>query len=259
MARTERTDKHREKDHKLTKNQFIKKADEIKTRNISGKAFWCEHREQMIPADKICHKIQTTQGCKIGIYNPDTQTGCPLFESKLAVKAEGNKSKGKGKGSGKLSYQTIMKNIFLEKGYSSLDDLVTAINDHPSRKGVNRPADNKNVSVGISILKNSNRVKAPLRIDFSRKLKLYFYLDFEGENMKNKITKLEAEYDAKVKKEKAAEKKALDDKIDKDRVVIVTPFVDLAAQKKKNAAPPKDKKPSPKKTAPKKTTTKPKK
>jgi hypothetical protein len=218
MARTERTDKHREKDHKLTKNQFIKKADEIKTRNISGKAFWCEHREQMIPADKICHKIQTTQGCKIGIYNPDTQTGCPLFESKLAVKAEGNKSKGKGKGSGKLSYQTIMKNIFLEKGYSSLDDLVTAINDHP---------------VGISILKNSNRVKAPLRIDFSRKLKLYFYLDFEGENMKNKITKLEAEYDAKVKKEKAAEKKALDDKIDKDRVVIVTPFVDLAAQKKK--------------------------
>jgi hypothetical protein len=203
MARTERTDKHREKDHKLTKTQFVKKADEIKARNVSGKAFWCEHREQMIPADKICHKIQTTQGCKIGIYNPDTQTGCPLFESKLAVKAEGSKSKGKGKGSGKLSYQTIMKNIFLEKGYSSLDDLVTTINDHPSRKEVNKPADNKNVSVGISILKNSNRVKAPLRIDFSRKLKLYFYLDFEGEDMKKKMADLEAEYDLQKKVENA--------------------------------------------------------
>jgi hypothetical protein len=241
MARTERTNEAREKDHQVTKKEFTKKADQIKLNCVAGKPFWCDQREQMVTSDKICEKIQSTQGCKAGKYSPDHQTGCPLWEAKLSAKAT-SKPKSKGKGSGKASYQTIMTAIFLDKGFESLDNLVKTINNHPSRQNVERAADAKNVSVGISILKNPNRVKAPLTIDFSRKLKLYFCLDVDG--MRTKMAEMEKEYDAKAKEKKAAEKKTEEKKTEEKKT------------EEKKSTP---KKTTPKKTAPKKTAAKPKK
>jgi hypothetical protein len=195
MARTDRTDKQRTADRATLAKEKAASDRKIKESMLKGESFYCESREQQI-LEPICVKVQGTAGCKA--------TDCCLWDAKLNLKAETQPgTKKKSKGSGKLSYQAIMKAHFIETGFATLPALVDLINDHPSRKSVERAADLKNVSVGISILKNSKRVKNPLRIDFSRKTKLYYYLDFEGIS---EIQKADlADYEANKPAEKTAD------------------------------------------------------
>jgi hypothetical protein len=162
-----------------------------------GKSFWCAQREQQVQGLKICEKIQKTQGCKCGPFTKKNLTGCPFWDAKLNSKAEGKKSAKSG--SGKASYQTIMRAYFLETGFATIQTLVDLINSHPSREKVARKADAKNTSVGISILRNSKRVKNPLNISYSKKTKLYYCLDFKG--MKEKELADVASYDSAKKEE----------------------------------------------------------
>ena len=185
MARTQRTEKQIQKDHTQLANEKAELFRKINEAEIKGQPFWCFTREQRIDG-AVCKKVQSTAGCPAGADN------CPLWDSKANLKAEQKPGEPKKNKSGKLSYQVIMKAYFLRVGSATLKELVDLINYHPSRKGVERQADNKNVSVGVSILKNPKRMKNPLTIDFSRKTKTYYCLDVKG--MKKMLTQDESDY-----------------------------------------------------------------
>jgi hypothetical protein len=172
MARTKRTEEQKQADRDLVAEKKSEDFKKILKNEVLGKSFWCHTREQQIQGP-VCQKMQTTAGCPAGLEN------CPLWDSKANLKAETKPGSKKAK-SGKLSYQVIMKAHFLEFGVATLPELVDLINNHPSRKNVDRKADNKNVSVGVSILKNPKRMKNPLNISFSRLTGRYYCFDLEG-------------------------------------------------------------------------------
>lgn len=213
MARKERDNKAREKDHKQIAAEKKETDRKILELNMQGKNHWCENREQQI-APAVCEKVQSSAGCP--------NTDCPVWEAELNGKATKKPRTNKKGGPTKSSYQTIMSAYFFENGVATLDQLVKAINSDPTRKDVERIADHKNVSVGISILKNATRVKNPLRIEYSRITKLYYFLDHEAaaEQYKTDLARIEEEKKAKRKaaaEAKKAEKATGDKKAEKKK------------------------------------------
>jgi hypothetical protein len=207
---SEKKNQESAQNHEEAQKKFELNATKISELNLKGKSHWCDQKEQQI-APAICTKFQKTAGCQIGPINKESRTGCPCWNSELNAKATG-KPRKKSSGPTKNSYQTIMAKIFYSDGFSTLDNLVEKINSDPTRSDVKRLADNKNVSVGISILKNASRVKNPLRIEYSRVTKLYYYLDNEIGKEKYESDMVKVESDKKAKRaKKAAEKKAAEE------------------------------------------------
>lgn len=198
MARKKRDNKARAKDHKMVKENTEEINRKILELNMQGKSHWCQNREQRIQP-KVCEKVQSSAGCP--------NTNCPVWEAELNAKATKKPRTNKKGGPTKNSYQTIMSAYFYENGVATLDQLVEAINSDPTRKDVKRIADYKNVSVGISILKNATRVKNPLRIEYSRITKLYYFLDHEGAATQYKEDMVRIEEEKKAKRKAAAEAK----------------------------------------------------
>ena len=205
-----------EKDHKLALDKFEADATKISNLNLEGNSHWCDLREQLI-SPPVCKKVQSSAGCTIGPCNKSTLAGCPVWKSELNAKSAATPKKKKAGGTARNSYQTIMAQVFMADGFATLDHLVETINADPTRQGVKRPADHKNVSVGISILRNPTRVANPLRIEHSRITKLYYYLDSETGKEKYESDMVQVEADKKAKKaakkedkpaDKPAEKKA---------------------------------------------------
>lgn len=213
MARKERDNKAREKDYKQIAAEKKETDRKILELNMQGKNHWCENREQQI-APAVCEKVQSSAGCP--------NTDCPVWEAELNGKATKKPRTNKKGGPTKSSYQTIMSAYFFENGVATLDQLVKAINSDPTRKDVKRFADHKNVSVGISILKNATRVKNPLRIEYSRITELYYFLDHKAaaEQYKTDMARIEEEKKAKRKaaaEAKKAEKATGDKKAEKKK------------------------------------------
>ena len=203
-ASSKLSNKIRKFEKEMTMEQAQESINKILDNEAEGKPFWCGQREQQIAGTAICDKIQSTQGCKMGMFSPENLTGCCFWQAELNSKATGKKSKKSG-GSGKFSYQTIMRAYFLEHGQATIQQLVDCINDHPSRQGVARKADEKNTSVGVSILRNPKRIKNPLTISYSKKSKLYYCYDVEG--MREAEAADVADYDADTKAAKKEETK----------------------------------------------------
>lgn len=147
------------------------------TQAADRKTFWCPLKENQT-ALAVCRKTQGLGECN--------HQDCPYWQTSLQPKAgalKKKKSRSKSATSGKLSYQTIIAAHLNETGVATLDELVNAINTHPTRSACT-PADHKNVSVGVSILCNKKRQKNPLAIQYSRITKLYYLLDSEAGKLK---------------------------------------------------------------------------
>ena len=193
----------RENDRKLTSKEFSESSQKISALHLSGKPHFCELKQGQIQA-KVCEHTQKTAGCKIGPANKSTQTGCSCWEQVLAdefiKKSGGSKKKSKSSGPVKNSYQTIITRYLLTNGVAKIEDLVDEINSDITRQEVKRPADAKNTSVGISILRNPTRTKSPLNIQYSRITRLYYLMSDEKASAQYKSDMAQIESDKKSKK-----------------------------------------------------------
>ena len=128
-----------------------------------GKPVECATREYARVHPKVCQQIQKTDSC--------THPDCIHFDTSI----KRGVSPKKATGPKKLSYQDLIRIYMEEHGVATIHQLVNFINKHDSRKHVERKADAKNVSVGVSILGNKNRMKKPFRTIYDRTTKLYFW------------------------------------------------------------------------------------
>jgi hypothetical protein len=208
------------KKRQLTEAQIAETNRKEMENFLKGKPVHCQSRDQRLDP-KVCENVQKTAGC--------SELDCQFYDTSLAAKATG-KPKSKSSKPRKASYQTLMRAVFDDKGFATLDELVKVTG-----------ADAKNTSVGVSILRNPKRVKFPMKIAYHRPSKTYFNLDHTigaSEYIKAEEShELQKRADAKAKREakKAEEAKKTE-----------TPETEKAAPKKT----------APKKTAPKKTTKK---
>jgi len=82
---------------------------------------------------------------------------------KTAAKAAPAKKGGKTKG--KVSYQTILRDLFTKKKKVTKDAIMKALG-----------CDSKNAAVAVSILRNPKRTKEPMKIQYDRKTETYSLL-----------------------------------------------------------------------------------
>ena len=68
MSRTPRTDQQKGKDRNQLADKAKAGAQKINEAEIKGESFWCARQEQRI-GGPVCQKIQSTQGCKIGLFD----------------------------------------------------------------------------------------------------------------------------------------------------------------------------------------------
>jgi hypothetical protein len=203
MKKESKKNQVRENDRKLTEKEFIGLSQKISALHLSGKYHFCELKQGQIHA-KACDNTQKTAGCKIGPANKSTLTGCSCWEQILAdefiKKSGGAKKKSKSSGPVKNSYQTIITRYLLTNGVAKIENLVDEINSDITRQEVKRPADNKNTSVGVSILRNPTRTKIPLNIQYSRITGLYYLMTNEKAAAQYKSDMGKIESDKKSKK-----------------------------------------------------------
>jgi hypothetical protein len=144
------------KKRQLTEAQIAETNRKEMENFLKGKPVHCQSRDQRLDP-KVCENVQKTAGC--------SELDCQFYDTSLAAKATG-KPKSKSSKPRKASYQTLMRAVFDDKGFATLDELVKVTG-----------ADAKNTSVGVSILRNPKRVKFPMKIAYHRPSKTYFNLD----------------------------------------------------------------------------------